>query len=548
MSSKVEFYKRKVLMYKVLIVDDEVLVRVGLKTTIDWEAIGFTVVAEASNGELGFEQYKKHYPDVIITDIKMPKKDGFWLVEQVRKSNKNVKILVLTCYDDFSYARDALRIGADDYILKFEVEDEELISVMKCMKSRIEEQSSTAMKQEIANINVNDMKKVLLADMIEKGFSLDNKMISRCSEAGFGIYDTRFVFASIVIQEEEQNMTSEMPLQRKIKDAMANIIFEKLQDGGAEYIYSNDMNKYTVFASSPNLSMVEINRMIASIRNASNQYFDISLSVVYTDPFESVDQAMYAYQSLVEKEQILFYESEKSFFVVNTNNINFSEADVFELKKEYNRIFIEYIGQEKLKKLGELICQMNEHFKKDMIKPAVVKIWYSGLIGDIFKNYGQLFEQGEKIRHYEHYHYEIINSQRLEVIADITLKFMEDVLGEIKISRYKNSKWIISKALYFIENNYEQKISLEDVACELNLSKHYLCNVFKREIGENMSLYINKLRIEKAKQLLLKTDFKIKEIFEDVGFTNQQYFSKVFKKITGMTISQYRGKARTKAE
>ncbi|GMQ62612.1 response regulator [Vallitalea maricola] len=139
-------------MYKVLIIDDEVLVRVGLKTTINWENIGFTVVAEASNGEQGYEQYKKHMPDVIITDIRMPKKDGLWLVEEVRKENADVKILVLTCYDEFSYARKALKVGADDYILKSEVEDEELISIMSKIKNKIEVQNK--------KINMTKLKKI----------------------------------------------------------------------------------------------------------------------------------------------------------------------------------------------------------------------------------------------------------------------------------------------------------------------------------------------------------------------------------------------------
>ena len=108
-------------MYKVLIVDDEVLLRVGLKTTINWEQAGFTVVAEATNGEQGYEQYKRHEPDVVITDIRMPKKDGLWLVEMIRKENPHIPILVLTCLDEFSYARKALKVGADDYILKSEV-------------------------------------------------------------------------------------------------------------------------------------------------------------------------------------------------------------------------------------------------------------------------------------------------------------------------------------------------------------------------------------------------------------------------------------------
>jgi two-component system, response regulator YesN len=130
-------------MYKVIIVDDEVLVRVGLKTTINWEANGFTIIAEASDGEQGYEQYKKHSPDVIITDIRMRKKDGLWLVEKVKKENPNIKILVLTCYDDFDYARKALKFGVDEYILKSEVEDEELIAVMQSIKKKLDTDRGT---------------------------------------------------------------------------------------------------------------------------------------------------------------------------------------------------------------------------------------------------------------------------------------------------------------------------------------------------------------------------------------------------------------------
>ena len=527
-------------MYKVLIVEDEVLVRVGLKTTIDWEAIGFTVVAEASNGEQGFEQYKKYDPDVIITDIKMPKRDGLWLIERVRKENNDVKILVLTCYDEFSYVRNALKAGADDYILKSEVEDEELIALMKSIKNKIDKQSNATMKQKKVRININDIKRVLLNDMIKTDFIIDDKINERCLELGFTIFDTKFVFVSIAIQEEIFQNKSDTNSFNQNNNAIANIIFDKLVDRGIEYIYNKDMNKYIFLMSSAKLSLVELNRIFTSVKNASSQYFDISLNIVYTDPFENIEKAFTIYENFIQKEQILFYENEKSFFIVNINNVNFYDVNVFDLRKRYNKIFIEYMGQEKLKNLNNLTVEMSEYFKKDNINPMVVKIFYSNLIGDIFNNYEQLFEENEEIMDYEDYHYKIINSKNLESIIRLVSKFISDILSEIKLSRYKNSKWIISKALYFIENNYDKRISLEDVACELNLSKHYLCNVFKKETGENMSLYINKLRIEKAKYLLLKTDYKVKEIFEDVGYANQQYFSKVFKKITGITISKYR--------
>lgn len=531
-------------MYKVLIVDDEVLVRVGLKTTIDWEAIGFTVVGEAANGEQGFEQYKRHNPDVIITDIKMPKLDGLWLIESVRKENKNVRILVLTCYDEFSYVRHALKVGADDYILKSEVEDEELIAVMKSIKNKIDEQSNAISKQNKAKINLNDMKRFLLNDMIKTNFVIDDKMNERCLELGFTIYDTKFAFASISVQEEIFQNKSDSFSLNQIHSAITNIIFTKLVDRGIEYIYNNDKNKNMLFMSSAKLSLVELNRIFTSVKNASNQYFDVSLNVVYTDPFENIDTSFNVYEDFIQKEQILFYEKEQSFFIVNMNNICFCDVNVFDLKKQYNKIFIEYIGQEKLKNSNDLMSEINAYFKENNINPGAVKIFYSNLIGDIFNNYEQLFKENEEIMHYEYYHYKIINSKNLRSIIHLVSEFISNVLSEIKLSRYKNSKWIISKALCFIENNYFQKISLEDVARELNLSKHYLCNVFKKETGENMSLYINKLRIEKAKDLFLKSDCKIKEIFEEVGYSNQQYFSKVFKKITGMTISKYKENTR----
>ena len=120
------------------------------------------------------------------------------------------------------------------------------------------------------------------------------------------------------------------------------------------------------------------------------------------------------------------------------------------------------------------------------------------------------------------------------------LEFTVKAINEIHNIRYNNPKAIINQAINYIQHHYDEKISLEDVAQKLNLSKHYLCSAFKKVTGENMSLYINKLRIEKAKSLLLESDGRIKEIFEEVGYSNQQYFSKVFKKITGITVMEYK--------
>ncbi len=527
-------------MYKILIIDDEVLVRVGLKTTIDWEEIGFTVVAEASNGEQAYGQYKKHSPDLIITDIKMPKQDGLWLIEEVRKENKDVKILVLTCYDEFSYVRKALKLGADDYILKSEVEDEELISVMEKIKSKIDEQSKTENIQNKFKSNRNDMKKSLLNEMKKTNFNIDDKIIERCSELEFAISNTQFALISIVISEETIQKKSESGNSRQLNNAIANIIFDQLVDKDIEYLYNNNFNSYIFLLSFSKINVSKLKTIFSSISNAAKQYFDISLKIVYTNPFTDIEQTSNIYKDFIEKAQITFYEDEKSSFITNIKNISFKEVNVFDLKKQYNSIFNEYIGKGNSDYTNKLNYEVINYFKKNNIKPKIVKIFYSNLIGDIFNSYEQIFESSEEIMHYEYYHYRIINSDNMESIVNLLSNFTAKVINEIKHSKYSNSKLIVSRAINYIKNNYDKKISLEDIAQELNLSKHYFCSVFKKETGETTSLYINKLRIGKAKKMLLKQDYKIKEIFEEVGFSNQHYFSKVFKKITGMTITEYR--------
>lgn len=249
-------------MYKVLIVDDEVLVRVGLKTTIDWEANGFTVVSEASNGEQGYEQYKKYMPDVIITDIKMPKKDGLWLVEKVRKENKNAIILVLTCYDEFSYARKALKFGADDYILKSEVEDEELVAVMQSVKKKIDAYYKKKHIQAKDLMNINYVKRAIFVDMIKSDFRLDTDLTERCRGIEFPVLETKFAFACVAIRETPSEAPREHNPMKRTDNAVLNILIDLFAENNTEYVFNYYTGEYVFLLSSPDISETGISGVL----------------------------------------------------------------------------------------------------------------------------------------------------------------------------------------------------------------------------------------------------------------------------------------------
>lgn len=218
-------------MYKVLIVDDEALVRIGLKTTIDWENLGFTIIGDAANGEQAFELYQKYNPEIIITDIRMPKKDGFYLIEKIREINQKSKILVLTVYDEFSYVRKALKLGADDYILKTEIEDEELEDLMLKLKEELKKDFS---EEEIFNQkNKKMIQKSLFNRIIRNDFNLDQKITDDLFKVGFELKKNNFILVNILTTSTKKDLKDEN--LSKINNALINIVFEELEDKGVMY-------------------------------------------------------------------------------------------------------------------------------------------------------------------------------------------------------------------------------------------------------------------------------------------------------------------------
>lgn len=530
-------------MYKILVVDDEVLVRVGLKTTINWEEHGFTVAAEASNGEQGYEQYKKHLPDVIITDIKMPKKDGLWLLEEVRKNNHQVKVLVLTCYDEFDYARKALKMGADDYILKSEVEDEELIAVMQSLKKKLDAENKVKSMQDKMLTNQNDIKRAVLNDMIKTGFYRDEKQQDRCSGIEFPLDNTNFAFLYFSLEAAGIEKGSQPQNAGQTHQAVLNLLFDLLAERSVEYVFNNQMKTYYLFLfSSPNLNTTELNRVITSLKNGAKQYFNMDIKFVYSKIVNDFNKLGQTYKELMEKAQVLFYKTGTEYFGDHTSTIKFKEPNVFSIKKEYNKRLLEVLGQRNSVEANEIINEIGAYFENNLVNPMLVKAYCSNLIMDILSSYSYFLEENEKVGSHEHYHYQIMNSEHLQSIISILTEFSQTVIEEITKMKSHNPKGMVNLALNYIQEHYDEKISLEDVANKLSVSKHYLCGVFKKVTGENMSLYINKLRIEKSKRMLLEPQVRIKEIYEEVGYSNQHYFSKVFKKITGMTVLEYREK------
>ncbi len=525
-------------MYKVLIVDDEVLLRVGLKTAINWEDAGFTVVAEAANGEQGYEQYKKHEPDVVITDIRMPKKDGLWLVEEIRKENPYIPILVLTCLDEFSYARNALKAGADDYILKAELEDEDLLGMMSGVKKKLDKMNKDKEISRTASTSKNDMIRVLFNDLVKAEFRIDANIEQRFAAIDMPLTDSKFSFVCASVYENSKQDSA-----GQIHQAVINLLINLFDDKEIAYLFHIVNNRYHFLLSSPKLSISEMKRVFISANQGAQQYFDKALQIVFTDVFEDTAELNSRYNELLDKSDVLFYVEDPSFYLKNTRDIRFEHLNSFELKKKYSQmLMIDSIMKENMEGAREFVSELYKYFKAKAAHPGSVKLFFTDIMNNLFSHYGQLLSEETSKLDQKQYYYEIINAASLKGACVVMEQMLFGFIDLMRQYVQNNSQLLTNQAIHYIQQNFDKKISLKDVAENLNLSKQYLCSIFKKETGENVSYYINKLRIEKAKMLLHSKDRKSKEIFEEVGYSNQQYFSKVFKKMTGMTILEYKDK------
>ena len=160
-------------MKKILIADDEFLVRLGLKTTIDWEQHGFIIVGEAKNGKEALELFEQSDPDILLTDIRMPVMDGLEVIQTVKQKKRSLKCVILTHYDDFNYAKEAIKLGASDYILKSDLNSDNLFSILNRISNEIDAEtkksSELSVNNEVITSSNYELCKELLRKRVEEG-------------------------------------------------------------------------------------------------------------------------------------------------------------------------------------------------------------------------------------------------------------------------------------------------------------------------------------------------------------------------------------------
>jgi len=525
---------------KVLIVDDEILIRVGVKSCLDWEKYGFEVVGLAENGVKALNLVEKLAPDIVLTDIKMPNMDGLKLIEVLRKDYPQIKVIVLSCYNEMEYVKRAMKLGAEDYLLKLSVQPETLLEIMNRVKAAIEEEREEELKTRQAENTIRISKQILKDNVYKKflkgALSTEDYLLALAELDLKLVLDHYWVVCCRINDGLSERSFTEQPLRDY---SFRNIVLEMLADFGQCDLAEVEGGLFVlVIANNPGLNVMEVCQNLSS---AVTKYLNAVVSFGVSQGATGAGKLKEQYRQARTALNHMFYDGRGSIRQFN-EKLSFSGEPVL-IGTDIENLLISAVESldrdQAWSHLEGLFTEFanQKKYAPEAVKYAIIEVIYK--FNSLSKKYdlhGRFFNADVKD--------DLSAILRTETLQDLKawlkkyIHNLVDALSDFKLERERPE---IAKIKSYIHQNIEKNITLEDAAEICNLSKAYFSTLFKKEVGESFTDYTNRLKMEKARELICNYGLRCYEAAEKVGIFDQSYFSKLFKKYIGEKPSTIKG-------
>ena len=537
-------------MLKVFLVEDEVVMRNGIKNNIPWEQEGFEFVGEASDGELAYPLIKREKPDILITDIRMPFMDGLELSRLVKKELPQIKIIILSGYNEFDYAKTAISIGVTDYLLK-PISSAKLLEAVKKVGDMIEKEQDNVRLMERYE---KEMEENILQEKHKLWGALASNRLStielleKGQRLGMDFTASAYmVFLLKLMQEgdatgcsDELNRASEKvnSLSGTWKKVLS---FDRSPEGWAFLIKGESEAEVLENFAETKRELLNLVAMYPKV-----EYFGGLGSIVQRigDIQNSYKEAARSFSSrfFLDANQIA-----DSADMVSLHNEEDGKIDVSKMlskKREHElveKFFKNGTVEEVDSFLDELFQGIGEQNCKSLLyrQYVVMDLFFcaTDFLGNLEIGTEELPEECRDIN-------QIVekagNAQSLR--HQIGILFSETMMLRDGHSKKKYSK-LLEDAKAFIDENYRHDdMSLNMVAAQVNISPSYFSTIFSSEMGQTFVEYLTHVRLEKAKELLMCSNMRTAEIGYEVGYKDSHYFSYIFKKVVGCSPKEYRNR------
>lgn len=536
-------------LYSIILVDDEEEVRKSIIKQIDWESAGFQVVGDAENGEDALEKIEVLEPDVVLTDIRMPYMDGLTLAEKIRQRYPSTKVVIFSGYDDFGYAQKAIKLNVTEYILK-PVNVEELTSILKRIKSNLDEEIEE--KRNVSRLRENYRKSLPIIreqffnDMVHRRLA-DDLIESKLREYDIPITGARkWIIAAIDVEKSDDRSKKTLSLHEEeelIPISVMQIVREKLKS----------YCRFSLFQSTAEAGMVVIAALdddntttglidvLGDICKETKRILEVPVTIGIGHSVTGLSKIAGSYQSAVEA---LGYKAVVgSGITIYINDMEPVGSGKLEFDNSDESDFISAVKFGPDEKIEAVMVRISGKLESARVHYRQQQVYVFGVLNTVIQMIQQYDLNLEEILGGELEYLSVIDKlQKREEFGEWLLKTARKMNQAINQERDMTTRQVIQQARQYIMDNYQNPdLSVEMICRHLHMSPAYFSTMFKKETGQAYIAYLTEIRLNKAVELLNKTDDKTYVIASKVGYQEQNYFSYVFKKKFGVSPTKFRG-------
>ncbi len=521
-------------MYNVLIVDDEPRICAGLRVFIDWESIGFRVLNTAENGLEALAELKKNRYNVVITDIRMAMVDGLELTRAIYAQNPGVRVLIISGYNDFEYAKEAIAYGVRGYLLKPVNCDELLRAVLK-IKDELDRENDNLLKNREINYLSRDKFLFDLAYGVLSQKDIEVKLRE------FGINFTAKLFSLGLIEMEEFFHIAQADAEEAnlIKFSVRNIAEEIITENNLGYIYEDINGRLGILlcAEMQGFSEDRTSCCLNNICVCIDKYLHRNINIAYGNFTSEVSGIRTSRRQAQMALDSIMLEGRKR--VVPYRRIMLEEKSVLDLEWSNEALiaFIEIADKKKVE--GEVDRLTGEVASKCFSKEALNGIAYNIILKTctVVKSYnGHANELFASMG---------VNAGRLDFpnlqkYREWLLMLCLGTCDYILELQERKSISIFNQIRKYIDDNYYKDLSLKSLSEVFYMNSAYLGRLFKNNMGESFNDYLNKVRISEVKKILFQENAKIYNLITRVGYSNHEHFYRQFKRYEGISFADYK--------
>lgn len=532
-------------MLKVFLVEDEFVMREGIKNNIDWQAHGYEFCGEASDGELAFPMIQRIKPDIVITDIRMPFMDGLVLSRLIKKEMPWIEIIILTGYEEFEYAKEGIKIGIAQYLSK-PISGDELLKEVDALAVKIEEKRQEReikekyMKEMEENFvqEQKDLFSVLVtgSKSVEEIFEIANKLNMDLSAIWYNII---LVYVKSMNHEQEEYSNSLVEIEQKLNDLgdeSGFLVFDRNMEGKALLVRADSIDELHKIQDDYLDKMKRLLDNYEHIRYFAGIGIPVNRLGEIPAAFESASHA-FAHRFLIKESCIMNGAETETGGYLQIDEFDISNVDPKQLDRGKIKEFL------KLGDKGETIYFVEEFFKDLGTNAMKSTLFRQYIVMDIYFCAVDFLEDlqisKDEIASFD------IGAGTLQS-EEASMQYVIGVINKVIELREKKASNrygdIVEEVVRYIEKNYsDDELSLNTLASQVNFSPNHLSMIFAQQTGNTLIKYLTEYRMNKAKELLRCSGKRSSEISAEVGYKDSHYFSYLFKKTQGMTPTQYRG-------